>query len=113
MTKAEYTPGPWEIDDTAPNSYLRIIGNIDGDAYDDGSPRHIYTHVCDVLDNEQEEANARLIAAAPELLDALEESILAMQKVYDQSEMAHVVMDELERAKAVIAKARGEKEMAA
>lgn len=51
----------------------------------------------------QEEANARLIAAAPELLEALEEAVCALEvcgKDYRATEIA----------RSAIAKAKGEKE---
>ncbi len=64
---AEHTPGPWEEDITE-DGLLRIIAPNAGD-------RHHET-VCIIDDMEtstgQDHWNARLIAAAPELLAALE-----------------------------------------
>ncbi len=51
----------------------------------------------------QEEANARLIAAAPELLDALQDMI-------DYYGSASATVEALTAARAAIAKAKGEKE---
>ncbi len=65
-TKRQHTPGPWQ--QHSENQPLTIIGNVDGP--DD--TRYHYTTVCEVTDHEQEaQANSRLIAAAPELLEAL------------------------------------------
>lgn len=58
-----HTPGPWQIV-ISPQKHFDIVKNdeTDGIAF------------VDVRDNKEEErANAMLIAAAPELLDALEE----------------------------------------
>lgn len=66
------TPGPWEAEWTpVGKGYTRIIGGVDGDAYDDGSPRTISTHVCDVIDNTDEEANLDFIVHAPADIAAL------------------------------------------
>ena len=64
MTTITYTPGPWED-----NGNGLIYGQCSGD--DDEAP-----FVADVCDDpnaypDQEQANACLIAAAPELLEAL------------------------------------------
>lgn len=71
------TPDEWEINEPAVSGYVQIVGNIEGDACDDGSLRIIHTHVCDIIDNDNEQANAAFIAAAhnsmPALLDAVEE----------------------------------------
>jgi hypothetical protein len=67
---ASHTDGPWEIE-TPREGYVRIHGGFDGDVDGDGRPYDISTHICDVMDNEAEQANAALIAAAPALLAAL------------------------------------------
>ena len=61
---AGHTPGPWQAHSAS--DPLEIIGNVDGP--DEG--RMHYTRVCEVEDNAEAEANARLVAAAPELLAA-------------------------------------------
>lgn len=72
MSTPAFTEGPWYIEeDIAGHDYVRIIGAVDGDANDDGTPRMLCTHVADILDNDDEQANARLIAAAPEMYKAL------------------------------------------
>jgi hypothetical protein len=64
----KHTPGPWQI--KSEYEPLSIIGNVDGP--DDG--QYHYTSICEVeptLFPDENAANARLIAAAPELLAAL------------------------------------------
>lgn len=56
------------------------------------------------MDPYQAKANAQLIAAAPELLAALESSLDAMNRL-DQTELGYLVMDEVKKARAAIAKA--------
>jgi hypothetical protein len=70
MTKTPYTKGPWEHGDNG-----LVYGQVSGE--DDEAP-----FVCDVIADKEragagirtseEEANARLIATAPELLEAVE-----------------------------------------
>lgn len=67
-TNTKHTPGPWRYRQiTALSVYAFYI--IDGDA----------SLVAEVaMQSEAEEANARLIAAAPELADALEAALDAL-----------------------------------
>lgn len=73
---AKHTPGPWQTyDDFTSDGRRTIIANIDGE-YIDGSPECTYDvvaicedHFGDFLPNAA--ANARLIASAPALLEAL------------------------------------------
>jgi len=67
---SKHTPGPWVIDDSNPNLVARLVNGV-------------YEYVCAVepssfsnreCNQEQEEADARLIAAAPDLLEALQRS---------------------------------------
>ena len=65
---SEYTKGPWDISETGPKWSINV-GN-GGD-----SNKHIAMVSCYQLftnDHTENLANARLIAAAPELLEALE-----------------------------------------
>jgi len=66
MTKPKHTPGPWPC--------VRL--SMNGEAYATHYEAHIDCGACMVWappGNEEQEANARLIAAAPELLEALRE----------------------------------------
>ena len=85
---SKHTPGPWEIGN---NMILKVIN---------GS----YFSIAEVNDWEDETVpNARLIAAAPELLAAL-------QIVWGKHAVGALTLPsgDLERIEAVIAKAKGE-----
>ena len=89
---SEHTPGPWSI---AGRGYT-IFGPDDA----------VVISSFDAETEEEEErylANARLIAAAPDLLAALEEAVRSSEV----SRMGGMSWDEMDRARAAIAKARG------
>ena len=85
--KAQHTPGPWQQSARQPYS---VIGTCARD-------------ICMILDSgsDIQKANARLIAAAPELLDAL--------KALMSRDLDHRLhgFPELEKARAAIVKAEG------
>ena len=97
MSTTKHTPGPWT------SQGLAIV------ASDRSFVCRVYPWCADPQDAECAKANARLIAAAPELLEALEETLTAGINWYetatksDASELGFVV-----RARAAIAKAKGE-----
>ena len=104
-----HTEGPWQSQhDFDMEGVCRIIGAIDGP--DDG--RFHYRVVCEIdpdgsLDAKEQYANARLIAAAPELYEALS-GILAM--VEDMAAIFPIKLDDeglsaMDRARAALAKA--------
>lgn len=62
---ATHTPGPWTLHPTALHPAVRSVGTPDAGA------RRICT-VGSMNGNPVDKANARLIAAAPELLEALQ-----------------------------------------
>ena len=101
----QHTPGPWTID-----SEGNLYGNI-------GIIRPYIGNLCDDYNDEQSKANARLIAAAPELLAALKCALADLEG----SLQAHEQMDRLahdwdahkqsiDEASAAIAKAEGRAE---
>lgn len=71
--KAKHTPGPWQIlPEEADKDYIRIRGTVLGGSYKVANvPTPTYEGV-PPMEVEETRANARLIAAAPELLAALE-----------------------------------------
>ncbi len=85
MEKAKHTPGPWRVGD-AGRTIFQPVG-IKAVAY------------CDKTENFR--ANARLIAAAPDLLEALERILGAARGTMDEVRARH-------EARAAIAKAKGE-----
>ena len=95
-----YTPGPWEIDwvecKTGDEVHWKVpttIGPISPDHNHWSGP---YLDV--------EEADAYLIAAAPDLLEALQHLLNTMFDGPDESDAAHAVS----KAREAIAKAKGE-----
>ena len=77
----KHTPGPWEI------TYENSDNYSGGQWFDVGGVAQVrFRYQCTIAEGETAEANARLIAAAPELLEALKECIDA-QWVID----SHVV----------------------
>lgn len=77
MTQAKHTPGPWHVETvTASCGICHKVGPFPGKRPDD-KPRHAclyadYPSKGNPADDELE-ANARLIAASPELLEFAEE----------------------------------------
>jgi hypothetical protein len=101
--KSPHTPGPWLVDFNldefdSKQSEIRIIDGSDASMTHPQGPLTIANlNVCAFAPHMDEPiANARLIAAAPELLSALER-------------LAHPMADDedLDYARAIIAKAKG------
>lgn len=98
MTQTNHTPGPWEIDDAA------------FDGLDIVSPQGRVAMLNDGEPGEDTSiwANARLIAAAPDMLAALE-ALMRWETSALDAEQAAALMDEVcDMARAAIAKAKGE-----
>jgi hypothetical protein len=93
MKNTQYTPAPWKIGVRQPSSDKFIYGPSGEEVAD-----------CDRLFNTPQEnlANARLIAAAPELLEALQAAEIAIES-YSGGESS-----DLETIRAAISKATGE-----
>ena len=104
---AKHTPGPW-LKSPREGSTFVWAG---GDGIDDG-----VNIVADVFDShgskssEEAIANARLIATAPDLLDALHDTAVALAAILaqpqDETRRPHA-QHYLERAREVLAKAGG------
>ncbi|QRF55335.1 hypothetical protein [Variovorax paradoxus] len=103
MSAAQHTPGPWEANGPFVNS-AAVIGIADCSR---AAVAENWAGT-DYATDEIAEANARLIAAAPELLN----SLILMVRTHD--EPAETLLQEtkemlwLEQARAVIAKATGQ-----
>lgn len=97
-----HTPGPWHTDAVMGEDRHEICAEPTTES---GNPNVIATVFCDLLDPSpaigltEANANARLIAAAPELLDALQELV---HHPYDSEGRNLAALD---RARAAIAKA--------
>jgi hypothetical protein len=110
---AKHTPGPWqvrnELDDTI------VVGNVDGESFPDGTHHFHYDFICDTsvddygepTDPDTAKANARLIAAAPELLAALKAAHAALDSIYETEGFLTEERATLARIEAAIAKAKG------
>lgn len=90
----QHTPGPWDQN----GALIWSTGT---------KPRTTIAETDVFLDQEESRANARLIAAAPELLAALRESVAAYEKFRAGRETGHLWPDpnHILHAKAAIAKA--------
>lgn len=97
----KHTPGPWEwVCKWA--SYTLVASNGQTVA-DDGSAGNEYSPSIDPGDNGESGANARLIAAAPDLLDALQDALAAAECTTRFPDYV------TSRIRAAITKATGEK----
>jgi hypothetical protein len=92
--KTEHTPGPWKAM-MDKNGIVHIC------------PNAIYEHnICEVIESPTSLSNARLIAAAPLLLKALESMSLSMRAHPDYTEGSEFE-DMVSTAEDAIKKARG------
>lgn len=98
MSAPQFTPGPWLADPVVPNAKraFYIVGNLDGNnaTVDIGT-------VGPTL-SPRAEANARLIAAAPELYEALD-ALVGFAR--NNATVGQAYVDD---AEAALAKARGD-----
>ncbi len=97
---AQHTPGPWHLG-------AKFVGTVDGYSVQ-GFPISAQgqsicrVHAGHILGFGNEDANARLIAAAPDLLAALK-ALLA----YEDAEEGFFLSGDTEAARAAITKAEG------
>lgn len=98
-----HTPGPWEF--ASSGKGVRYI-------YASNRPQPIARPFTDLgrIPKDEFEANARLIAAAPELLDALEDLANDISERFDMDDPSTNpgIRRAVEAARAALAKARGE-----
>ena len=97
MTTPRHTPGPWSAMAPLPPSYddhgYRLIANVSKNAA-------VYCQRDAVLKDEygrkiqaQDEANARLIAAAPDLLKACKDALAKLDGCSDATEILAEAID--------------------
>lgn len=109
----KYTPGPWKAVKNSIYWEIRKVAQKKGD-YDDQIGDACATGCrvdSDEYHGEEEEANARLMASAPELLRALVVITMDIERAWGNSipvEMA-IKNKNFRNARAAIAKARGVK----
>lgn len=92
--KMKHTPGPWELSDDGNH----IIGDCNQDEL---------LEVANLTNTFNLEANARLIAAAPELLDALKASLSYLENIVEPNHTQNGLIDYL---KHTITEAEGRNE---
>ena len=92
---ANFTPGPWTVD---PRKKLRVVAENDNTVASTGCTNSL---------RDQWEANARLIAAAPDLLEALRKLTMMARTSGGTSGPDDDLMRACEAAEAAIAKATG------
>lgn len=95
--RGNHTPGPWSVESVAEV----ICGNLP-------SPHMVIGDDCEIVADVHREANARLIAAAPDLLEALEYAVSMYGKPGGPWSIPADPGGWLDRARTAIAKARGE-----
>jgi hypothetical protein len=101
---SKHTPGPWVVDEANTNLVARLVNGV-------------YEYVCAVepssfstreCSDDQEESDARLIAAAPELLEALKAIELALKlPTVTPAQVLHESSVIRQGIRAAIAKAEG------
>jgi hypothetical protein len=100
----KYTPGPWRIlpeYHTAINSGKKHIAMVNFFKSSD-------KETC--VDEEEHKANAQLIHASPDLLEACKETVNTIEMIaigYLNGDIKDIVMGEVQRLHAVITKAEG------
>lgn len=110
----EYTPGPWM---TAGGASFTEVPCADGErrgrlaanVYHEGRPGFAIVRVGAITDEVSEVmANTRLVAAAPDLLEALKSVVYAFgMNNAEPQEMARAIGVQMEKASAAIKKAEG------
>lgn len=98
---AAHTPGPWRVFQ-APNGKIIGIGELTGEGVADCGFGVWRGGSAEAL------ANARLIAAAPELLEAVKILLPILEAVRYTTGLGKTQIARIEKAKATIAKATGE-----
>lgn len=108
MTDTKFTPGPWGIEETRDHLWIGVI-------LSNGKPDPIVTYVDHGPDFTTEadatgKANAHLIAAAPELYEALDELFDLLTSGHSSWDDAYDNLPDkqFKKIRAALAKARGE-----
>lgn len=95
MSEQKHTPGPWEIQSQGPTEQVYVIDN----------PRISFVCRMEEGTQEQKKVNARLIAAAPEMLESLRDTCRIIQGWEHATPMQ--IANVADKARAAIAKAEG------
>jgi hypothetical protein len=108
MTKAQHTPGPWKLSEILPGD---TRPHFSGNVY--GADNYIVANCNCKRDDNEIDANARLIAAAPELLERNEVGLALVEAAILDLENVNPALSEglamwVNNTRAAIAKAKGE-----
>ena len=95
-----HTPGPWAVFPKPHDDKERFSHWI----YEENDPGH-NVGICLCEDREESEANASLIAAAPDMLAALKECALQLEYLAEKFQPTSTGVAVLSRVEAAIAKA--------
>lgn len=107
---AKHTKGPWKVgsrelfSDGSREGFFKIEGFVG----DSNEQEYRVANVVDANDSPQNEANARLIAAAPELLALVERLTEEIRELAKRTPTDDTTLLLVQTADAAIAKARGE-----
>lgn len=98
MSNQGFTPGPWVIEKAADAYCIASVGNL------------VIMPSSGKVKHDNTEADAQLIAAAPDLLEALEDLADDISERFDMDDRSTNpgMKRAMEAARAAIAKARGE-----
>jgi hypothetical protein len=105
VTKIQHTPGPWTVSEDPDTNGVFIIREILASEVLDASPTGVDADLLYEEQNKLRTANARLIAAAPEMLEALKSVSEAYQSMFDVMPVAWQTFDNI--VNEAIAKAGG------
>lgn len=101
-----HTPGPWLTDIENPVTDIKATGFLE--VLDDANGTLAFVNCESMPPSKEDFANARLIAAAPELLAAVEDLLDVLDMETDaQKEVSEQTQEVLDAAYAAIAKAKG------
>ena len=101
MNTTKHTPGPWVVQHEGSQT---IIVSRTAQESDSGGPTvsYIYNH-----ESRQSKANARLISAAPELLEALQLALATLNRVHPPTSPFDSTQGTRDVINAAITKAKG------
>ena len=111
MNKPNFTPGPWKYHAPTNTDQRLFIEHPDGTGRIIAGMSQGFCFNKKCIPIEEREANARLIAAAPEMFEALHDALVYITDCIDCSEdnklIARAKKDEA-NIRAILAKVRGE-----
>ena len=99
--KTMHTPGPWELRESGMGPFVTAAMN----GYTPAGTVAQFPHPCDAHHAYQRTANARLVAAAPELLAACKDVVAAIADVLKGCDLPQSMSRALDAATYAIAKA--------